>query len=112
MDAIMIPIADAVGSEPVEIEPSVANLAFIVRPTVAIRLRYPFIWEGGLVETIDIRRLTTADLIYLAAMNGDLFDAYGLMTGLDPAVLRGLDAEDGDKVTTAAHALLPAVLLG
>jgi hypothetical protein len=64
------------------------------------------------VAAITVRRLVTADLITLAGRNGDHFDAYALMTGLSPATLRGLDAEDGDRLTTAAYALLPQVLVG
>jgi hypothetical protein len=88
------------------------RLAFLDRPSVTIRLRYPFLLQGVAIETIEVRRLTMADLLHLAATDGDLFDAYGLMTSLDPTVLRGLDAEDGDDVAATAHALLPAILLG
>lgn len=96
----------------VTLDPPVAALAFVDRPVVVIALRYPFVLNGAVVASLTVRRLVTADLITLAATNGDHFDAYALMTGLSPATLRGLDAEDGDRLTTAAYALLPGVLVG
>lgn len=110
MDRAIMPLAEVAALGPAPDPPPAARLAFVERPRVTIRLRYPFFLNGLVVDTIEINRLTTADLIRLAATNGDLFDAYGLMTGLDPSILRGLDADDGDQLTTAAHALLPGVL--
>lgn len=110
MDRVIVDRIDDSSPPPDTAAPPVAHLAFLDRPTISIRLHYPFSVDGAVVETIKIRRLTTDDLIRLADDDSDLFDAYGLMTGLDPTILRGLDADDGDRVTAAAHALLPGIL--
>ena len=111
MDTMIDDHSRAYGRFTDDARPPAARLAFVDRPSISIVLRYPFVLEGVALTTIEISRLTTADLIHLAATDGDLFDAYGLMTGLDPQVLRGLDAEDGDRLTTVAHGLLPSVIL-
>lgn len=95
--------------------PRVESLQFVGgRPmAVAIPLDFPFLWEGRVVDTIAVRRMTTQAMTDLADRLGErleLFDVYAVMTGLPASVLRALEASDGTRVTEAAYDFLPRAL--
>ncbi|GLK74689.1 phage tail assembly protein [Ancylobacter dichloromethanicus] len=76
-------------------------------------LHFPFDFDGVRHESVRIRRLTTqevGDVMGGGSRNLDLYQAYSVMTGLPPAVLRGLDAEDGLAVTGVCSGFLPRLL--
>lgn len=78
-----------------------------------VPLAFPFEWEGRVVDKITVRRLTTAEMGDVVARSGqdfDQFDVFAAMTGLPAAVLRGLEAGDGDEVTGVAWDFLPRAL--
>lgn len=77
-----------------------------------VRLDHPFELDGRIVETIDLRRLSVAEVG--AIMDGlgdddplDPFDFFSVMTGLPAAVLRGLADDDGAEVLRLGRPLLP-----
>lgn len=78
-----------------------------------LTLLFPFDYEGERHEQVRIRRLTTqevGDVMGGGSGNLDLYEVYSVMTGLPPAVLRGLDGEDGLAVTGACSGFLPRLL--
>lgn len=75
-----------------------------------VPLDFPFEHEGRTVSEITVRRLTTAEMGEVASRHGDeldQWDIFAVMTGLPAAVLRGLEAGDGDEVTGVAYDFLP-----
>ena len=97
-------------------DPPVAKLEFVdaAKREKVIPVEHPFRWDGAVVTSITVRRLVTdevADLLARTAGGGDIsrYEIYAAMTGLPPAVLRGLDDEDGDRVTAACYDFLPRV---
>lgn len=75
-----------------------------------VQLDFPFEHEGRTVSEITVRRLTTAEMGEVASRHGDeldQWDIFAVMTGLPAAVLRGLEAGDGDEVTGVAYDFLP-----
>jgi hypothetical protein len=75
-----------------------------------VPLDFPFEYEGRTVAEITVRRLTTAEMGEVASRHGDeldQWDIFAVMTGLPAAVLRGLEAGDGDEVTGVAYDFLP-----
>lgn len=107
------PAAAAAG--PAMARPEAARLRFVgSRPVeTTVPLDFPFEHDGRLVEAITIRRLTVAEVpAVLDAMDGvlDRYVAYAAMCGLPAAVLRGLDFDDGERVTEIAHDFLPRFL--
>lgn len=89
--------------------PPVAVLDFVDGGQRVVTLERPFRLEGAVVADITVRRLTVTAVAELARAGkaGDLYEVYSAMTGLPPAVLRGLDAGDGLEVTGAAWDFLP-----
>jgi len=78
-----------------------------------VLLDFPFEWEGRVVDTITVRRLTTAEMGEVVTRTGegfDQWDVFAAMTRLPAAVLRGLEAGDGDAVTGVAWDFLPRAL--
>lgn len=103
--------APAVRKPPREV--AVLTFAGTKAMAVEVPLDFPFYWDGALVETVTVRRLTTQAVTDLADRLGteiELFDVYGAMTGLPPSVLRGLEATDGTRVTEVAYDFLPRAL--
>ena len=78
-----------------------------------VPLDFPFEWEGRVIDTITVRRLTTAEMGEVVTRAGggfDQWDVFAAMTGLPAAVLLGLEAGDGDMVTEVAWDFLPRAL--
>jgi hypothetical protein len=76
-------------------------------------LKHPFRWNGEWLRKVKIRRLTFAEAMRVSETarnegreltNIDLFAA---MTGLPAAVIRGMEAGDGDRVTNACLPFFP-----
>lgn len=90
----------------------IERLAFVAAPTVTVPLQYPFVREGGTVDSITVRRLTVGevgDVLDSLPPDFDNHDIYAVMTGLPAPVLRGLVDVDGDKVMAVAYDFLPLV---
>jgi hypothetical protein len=89
--------------------PLVAALDFVDERGKTIKLDHPFRLDGRLIEAIEVRRLPLQALSALVSSgrHTDLYEVYAEMAGLPAAVLRGLDADDGVKVTEAAWDFLP-----
>jgi len=88
----------------------VATLDFVVETIRPVALKFPFRLDGRLIERVEVRRLTTAevdDFIRAHPKGFTTFDVFAVMTRLPAPVLRGLIAEDGDAVTDAASDFLP-----
>lgn len=95
----------------------VAKLDFVgAERSVVETLDFPFDLDGVRVSAVTIRRLTGYEIAAFVRehLNDDgTFDRYALysyMTGLPAPVLRGLDQDDGMKVTGACSNFLPRVL--
>lgn len=104
------PAAEASLRRPAE----VARLRFLDPAAVSasVELRYPFEDETGPVRRIEIRRLAVAEVGAIVAAYDeqapiDIYDFLAAMTGLAPAVLRGLMDDDGAEVLETARPLLP-----
>ena len=97
-------------NEPVR---EIAQLDFLNPIMRLVPLDFPFRWDGQIVENIPVRRLSAGqvDQFLKDHPNGfSSFDVYAAMTGYPAAVLRGLIAEDSEKVTDAAlDFLAPAI---
>lgn len=104
------PAAAVPKTAPVE----VASLAFTgTAREKTLPLQFPFDLDGKHHNEVRIRRLTTqevGDLMGAGSRSLDLYQVYSVMTGLPPAVLRGLDAEDGLTVTGVCSGFLPRLL--
>lgn len=89
--------------------PEPARLDFIQTPVRSIALEYPFRLDGEVITNVSVRRLLTSEVANLAKdeQMPDLFEVYSVMTGLPADVLRGLDADDGQKVAEVAYDFLP-----
>lgn len=92
--------------------PPVAALDFVGDRGKTIPLDHPFRWDGRLIEMIEVRRLRMQHLsdLVAAGRHDDLYEVYAEMTGLPAAVLRGLDPDDGVRVTEVAFDFLPRAL--
>lgn len=96
--------------EPVK---EIAQLDFVEATVKRVPLDFPFRLDGKVVEDIPVRRMTAGrvDQFLKEHPNGfSSFDVYAAMTGYPAAVLRGLMAEDGEKVTDAALDFLPPAI--
>lgn len=100
--------------------PEVAQLDFVrsdERRTV-VPLAFAFRLDGALVESVTVRRLNGYEIAAFARAhldeNGayDRYELYSVMTGLPAAVLRGLDQDDGVRVTGACSDFLSRGLAG
>jgi hypothetical protein len=94
--------------------PAPARLIFRgnTKPLVeVIALDFPFEWEGRLVDSVTVRRLTVAEVA--EAVDQDEFEQHGIWAvfaaqcGLPVAVLRGMIEDDGARVMDANHRFLP-----
>jgi hypothetical protein len=101
------------------IAPAVAALEFVgeKKPRVEIPLAYPFRWNGVVVETIVVRRLTVAEVgAFWDGLPDDgsyeRSDLYGVMCGLPGEVIRALPDVDGLRVTEVCFDFLPRVFGG
>lgn len=75
-----------------------------------IELEYPFEWNGELVESITVRRLTVAEVADIADVDFERFGLwaiYAAQAGLPVGVLRGLVEDDGDRFTAVSRGFLP-----
>lgn len=107
--------ASAAGVDSASVEPvDVASLAFTGSAREkTLPLQFPFDLDGKHHNEVCIRRLTTqevGDIMGAGSRSLDLYQVYSVMTGLPPAVLRGLDAEDGLAVTGVCSSFLPRLL--
>jgi hypothetical protein len=108
--AAVEPVANK--AAPVEAPPLVAVLDFVADRAKHIPLDFPFRFEGRLIEAIDVKRLPMAAVNNLVSSDRylDLYEIYAEMTGLPASVLRGLDGDDGTRVTEIAFDFLPRLL--
>lgn len=100
----------AAASTPARPGAGTAPLSFVNERSRTIPLSFPFHHDGKLIDHVVVTRLVTRDVAALVAQDtGDPYHAYSMMTGLPPDVLRGLDADDGERVVEAAYDFLPRV---
>lgn len=92
--------------------PAVAALEFVTDAGKTIRLQHPFRLDGRLIDSVQVRRLSLAQVsdLVVAGRTGDLYEVYAVMCGLPAPVLRGLDGDDGEVVVEAAYDFLPRVI--
>lgn len=90
----------------------VATLAFTGTRGTTIPLAFPFSLDGNEITQIEVQRLSIAQIDQLVAskLHGDLDEIVAAMTSLPAAVLRGLDAEDGQTLRAVAYDFLPRFL--
>ncbi|MDC7787374.1 phage tail assembly protein [Rhodoplanes tepidamans] len=78
-----------------------------------IALDWPFERDGNVVETITVRRLTVAEVAEVvdsgALAEHGLWAVWAAQAGLTVGELRGLDEDDGGRVTEACNRFLPRV---
>lgn len=98
-------------------KPEIAELNFVgAGRSVVETLDYPFNLDGVRISAVTVRRLTGYEIAAFVRehlSDDGTFDRYALysvMTGLPAPVLRGLDQDDGMKVTGACSTFLPRVL--
>jgi len=99
-------------TQPAAPEPKweMATLDFVDAPVKMVPIDFSFRFAGEVVSAIPVRRLTTGEVDQFLRTHGagfSTFEVFALMTGLPVPVLRGLVAEDGDKVAEAALDFLP-----
>lgn len=111
--------APASTSAPRQAAPTVAALEFVgeTKPWVEIPLRYPFRWNGVVVETIVARRMTVAEMgAFWESLPSDgsyeRTDLYGVMCSLPGSVIRALPDVDGERVTEVCFGFLPRAFGG
>ncbi len=80
-----------------------------------VPLKFPFNHvDLGHVSSIRVRRLTVGEVGDMLDRRDpkapDMFDIYAAMTGIPAAVLRGLEACDGEEVTGVCFDFLPRLL--
>jgi hypothetical protein len=89
----------------------VAQLEFLsdeTRRLAEVPLAHPFRHDGREIHTIQIRKLTVAEVSQITlGSNFGLYDIYAVMTNLPAAVLRGLMDDDGEAVINKAYDFLP-----
>lgn len=97
----------------------VAVLEFVgaEKPWREIPLRFPFRWEGRVVDTLLVKRLSVEQIRdYIDSLRDDeavdRHDVYGLMCGLPGKVIRALPDPDGDHVCEVCFDFLPHMLGG
>lgn len=108
-----VPAADTPPSPAPTRPMPIMQLDFVAAATKTVPLDFAFRLDGRLIETVDVRRLTTGEVDQFLkehAAGFSTFDVFAVMTGLPAPVLRGLIAEDGDKVTDAALDFLPRAI--
>ena len=100
--------------------PEIAQLDFVrsdERRTV-VPLSFAFRLDGALVDSVTVRRLNGYEIAAFAREHldesgaYDRYELYSVMTGLPAAVLRGLDQDDGVRVTGACSDFLSRGLAG
>ena len=96
--------------EPVK---EIAVLDFVTSPFKHVTLDFPFRLNGSVIDTLTVRRMRTGEVDRFLRQHPNGFsttDVYAAMVGLTPDVLRGLIAEDGEKITDACiDFLAPAI---
>lgn len=100
---------------PAVVAAEVAVLAFKAANDLrskTVPLDWPFDFNGGTIDAITVRRLPMISVNQLVASERyrDLYEIYAEMTGLSAAVLRGLDSDDGERVTGVCWDFLPRLL--
>ncbi|KPF98799.1 hypothetical protein IP86_10735 [Rhodopseudomonas sp. AAP120] len=102
----------AAADKPAAVPPPVAILDFAGERRKVFPLTQPFDWNGASVSEITVRRLAMVDVDKLVSekRHGDLYEIYAEMTGLPAAVLRGMDADDGEAMMEAGADFLPRSL--
>ncbi|RAI31234.1 hypothetical protein CH338_26205, partial [Rhodoplanes elegans] len=88
------------------------RLKFAGRPREeTITLDWPFERDGAVVETVTVRRLTVAEVAEVvdsgALAEHGLWAIWATQAGLTIGELRGLDEDDGQRVTEVADRFLP-----
>jgi hypothetical protein len=94
--------------------PLVAVLDFLEPRRLETPFAHPFRWNGEEVRGFAARRLSLAEVGRLveSARGQEDFDPiefYSVMTGLPAAVIRGLDADDGELLVETCYPFLPRV---
>lgn len=86
------------------------RLKFMRDAQVLIPLEYPFERDGGVVDSITMRRLTVIEVgeVFDALPEDfDFYDIYAVMADQPAAVLRGLIDVDGEKIAEIGYSFLP-----
>ena len=108
------PAATVEAEAPAAAPPPVAVLQFQAGDlrSKRIPLDWPFDVDGVTIDAITVRRLPMATVNQLVASERyrDLYEIYAEMTGLPAGGLRGLDADDGERVLGACWDFLPRLL--
>lgn len=106
---------DTGGVDPGRPQREIEVLGFTVPMGRDVPLKFPFDHALlGHVSRIHVRRLTVGEVGDILDKRDpkapDMFDIYEIMTGIPAAVLRGLEAGDGEEVTGVCFDFLPRLL--
>lgn len=91
------------------VPPQVAVLEFRDPRSKTVPLDYPFTFEGRLFEAMPVRRLAVVEVDRLVSdgRHDDLYEILAVMTGVAAPVLRGMDADDSDRLIKESADFLP-----
>jgi hypothetical protein len=102
----------AAAEAPSVAEPVAALLQFAGERHKRVTLSFPFMDNGVQRDVVVINRLTMShvDRLVREGRHSDLYEIFAEMTGLPAPVLRGMDADDGERMIAEGADFLPRSL--
>lgn len=100
-------------SSPAQVEVAILEFENPASMIEEVPLSHPFRWKGEWLRKVSVRRLTFAEALRVndEAQKADRevksIDLFAAMTGLSAPVIRGMEANDADRVTKACLPFLP-----
>lgn len=103
--------APAEASKPAPL-PLVAALEFSDPRSKVVPITHRFTFDGRTFSEVTVRRLSmvAVDKLVDERRHGDLYEVIAEMTSVPAAVLRGMDADDGDRLVAESRDFLPRIL--
>lgn len=92
--------------------PLVAALEFSDPRSKVVPITHQFTFDGRTFSEVTVRRLSmvAVDKLVDERRHGDLYEVIAEMTNVPAAVLRGMDADDGDRLVAESRDFLPRIL--
>ena len=92
--------------------PLVAALEFSDPRSKVVPITHRFTFDGRTFSEVTVRRLSmvAVDKLVDERRHGDLYEVISEMTSVPAAVLRGMDADDGDRLVAESRDFLPRIL--
>jgi hypothetical protein len=94
------------------VPPLVAALEFSDPRSKVVPITHRFTFDGRTFSEVTLRRLSmvAVDKLVDERRHGDLYEVISEMTSVPAAVLRGMDADDGDRLVAESRDFLPRIL--